>query len=379
MTPTGEHRYRRLGAGDVDAWGTAGVWWPTAVRATSRRGQRRGAWGDAPEIIGPPRIFPAVGDDSRLWRAADDDARPRVRLSFEGGEAACGLLLFESARPGGVLRVAIGEGDEATEIVFEQTLARLGANMAGVLEVAFAAPRIVRTVELVCDGGVALDGVALVTATAGDGAGVTPGGWWLERQRRERQRTLLLHGSIVAALALLGGVLVGRVPSDPLPEGPLTPAEVVAQATIPAAVWANGPADAQGAPLLAPEGGTWSPAPNHPSHRELPKLEARFAASIGARAVVVVEAAGHGALRAVDVELADGGVVRVHQNLRGEAPATYGGTRLFPAEVPLAPPGGALEFQLPSRLDVRGVTLWFEPTRVPSVVVVDAVGLVQAR
>ncbi len=391
----GWHRDRRLAFG-------------LTAETSSRPGTppRAGTRTAAPELAGPPAVFPYHADTTLAWRSHPDDPRPKSTVRFDAPVPAVGVRIFETWKPGAVVSVEAGTADGRVLRLHAADAARTGGPeaVAAVLEIALPAPEMVTDVRLTLDpaggGPVAIDAVALVLAAEAAPPGTD---WMRPRHQRSLRWTIGAH---LAGLALVGGLLAAALPGgDPLlPNAQTIPAAATVvplstllttpralrwadaadeAASTPAAVpgyaprYAAGAPDAAQPPSDAPER-TWSPPEDAPYHRELAGLTLEFSPPCEARGIVIVETVGSGALRAVDVGATPMDPIRVFEAGEGAGPEQLGAPRTPPAGAVRAGPGEAVVLMFRAPLNVGRARLLFDPRSIPGTVAVDAVGLIPA-
>ncbi len=138
----GWHRDRRLAFG-------------LTAETSSRPGTppRAGTRTAAPELAGPPAVFPYHADTTLAWRSHPDDPRPKSTVRFDAPVPAVGVRIFETWKPGAVVSVEAGTADGRVLRLHAADAARTGGPeaVAAVLEIALPAPEMVTDVRLTLD------------------------------------------------------------------------------------------------------------------------------------------------------------------------------------------------------------------------------------
>jgi serine/threonine-protein kinase len=156
-----------LGSWDVDREGlrTARVVWASGLRAASS--EYDAASSAARQILGPPDVYPAHGDDARAWASEDPDGGPEhVHVVFPPVRARA-VVIVESFHPGAVARVDDLSSPAAPVVLWEGRAAPHGA--ARVLTVQLVEPRTITELRVVLDttrvpGWNELDAIGLLPA-----------------------------------------------------------------------------------------------------------------------------------------------------------------------------------------------------------------------
>ncbi len=80
--------------------------WASSVRGFSTQ-YSAGSW-SAQQVLGPPDVFPASGDQVKAWASLGADDRPEwLEVGFDRPTAISGVHIFETFNPGAVGRVEL--------------------------------------------------------------------------------------------------------------------------------------------------------------------------------------------------------------------------------------------------------------------------------
>lgn len=304
-----------------DVWSHERGLWPIAARASTSWG---GSWGPG-ALIGPPRVYPSHGDIRGAWapRTRDSDVE-WIEVDYrDDAPPAAAIRVFETNDPGASFAVTVLESGRE-ELLWQRppSLIRAGAQ---VLEIPLASPRRIERLRIYVSNSHGpswseIDTVGLVAAEPLPEAMRT-------RPRRSLVRRSLGCVAVVAGLVAVSTCVLGVIGlsqrSSARSPIPAAPTERVSGASLAVSdsgdlagvIWAsdvvafsseygvslNSASAALGAPDVYPHHGdraeAWAPDARDGGDEF---LELRVAAPVRARAVVIVETQGAGAVRRVD-------------------------------------------------------------------------------
>lgn len=99
--------------------------WAASVRGFSSQWSES-SW-SAAQVLGPPQIFPASGDDARAWASKGADDRVEwIEVGLDAPRRLSAVQLFESYNPGAVTRIELVSTSGARHVAYAGDPMRMG-------------------------------------------------------------------------------------------------------------------------------------------------------------------------------------------------------------------------------------------------------------